>query len=207
MATISGPADGVTASDREPSTVTAGAVPCRPNEPRIRVLRVGEGAAAALAMGALLLSLSSLSSCRTSDPPDPAQLQLSEHAVPCVDRGPFAGRVEIRVAGETVEPAGLRLETTPYPDGFERGRFATASLVRQDSPFRVDSPQGAAPPLDHLVLSSISGGADQGVLSIQVTGLEAGVGYDFRIAIRDGARWKPGTAIRVDAPTCFGDPR
>ncbi len=141
-------------------------------------------------------------------PPPPggqSPLQLSRTVVPCEARGPFAGIVRLRSAGALDPAVEARLEVTPYPEGFTVGRFAWVVLDQGGKLFEVAPKRGESPPMDHLLLVSVSG-KGQNALSLVVTGLEAGVGYDIRLSLR-GANQPPvtGPTTRVDAPTCYGD--
>lgn len=149
-----------------------------------------------------------LLSCNGATDQDPAQLSLASRPIACREAGPFAGRVAVRLTGHTVPPADLRLEASPYPEGFDVGRFASIGLDRQAGGLDSSLPQGSAPPLDHLELTATRTEDAGDALVAELTGLESGLLYQLRAAVlsEDGT-WNPGPVTSVEAPSCFGESR
>ena len=93
----------------------------------------------------------------------------------------------------------LALEVTVYKNGFQIGRFARISPIRQGQRFEIIRPPGetgSAPGFDTLAVTAVrvQTGAG-GLVTVRVEGLDAGLNYFWRVRPADGSG--AGTEITV----------
>ena len=103
-----------------------------------------------------------------------------------------------------------RIDLTVYKNGFDQDRYASLWPLERGQQARAlkvsklrDRP---ADPALLARLTSLSSDPRQGVMTVQLEGLEGGLIYGIRLATLSGQGWRPGPIVRVQAPACITEP-
>jgi hypothetical protein len=92
----------------------------------------------------------------------------------------------------------LVLEGTVYKNGFEIGRFARLSPIRQGQRFEIIQPPGAAgsvPGFDTVAVTAVRFQQDRSLVTVRLEGLDPGLNYFWRVRPAGGSG--AGTEITV----------
>lgn len=113
----------------------------------------------------------------------------------CSDTRIGVSVAELTFSGNADSLDQLILEVTVYKNGFAIGRFARVSPIRAGQKFEIIRPPGeagSAPGFDTLVVTAVR--LENGLVTVQVEGLDAGLNYFWRVQPATGGS---GTEITV----------
>ncbi|MBI4546083.1 MAG: hypothetical protein HY703_12865 [Gemmatimonadetes bacterium] len=101
------------------------------------------------------------------------------------------------------------VEVTVYKGGFEKGLSAVLSAVAPDRKFETSpgfkaSGQQARRAFE-LAVDKVDFREKERLVSVQVKGLEPGLGYFWRVLSSTDKGWQPGETVQTEAPTCVAD--
>jgi len=115
----------------------------------------------------------------------------------------------LTLKGDRTHAAAQRVDVTVFKQGFERGLFASVPADRGGKFERAPGLEklGREPgrPFDLVAESRFDERKD--LTAIQVTHLEPGLLYHWRVSERNGSGWVGGSVISVEAPVCVSDER
>jgi hypothetical protein len=146
--------------------------------------------------------------------PTTAQFPDLEADVLCSRTRARTGLAVLSWTGESALGAQpMRLDVAVEKSGFERGEFVSADPAVPGAPFRPATARVLAAAKARAFDIRIAAAEDARFTtatrppsrSIVVEGLEPGVTYSLRLAVRTERGWSPAPTIRVQGPTCPAD--
>jgi hypothetical protein len=144
----------------------------------------------------------------------PAGSVLSEQrmvhlTIECDDTLPGRRVARLTWANSDEAAAERRLDVTPYPNGFQKGLFATVyPLKTASSQPRPLLRRAANARTDHALSMTVGKprqlpGTDS--MAVTVSGMSPGLVYEWRLLELMGDSWQPTAIARAKVPVCAAD--
>lgn len=109
------------------------------------------------------------------------------------------------------QPARIgRVDVTAFRDGFETGKYATASPPAVNSKLVLHTQAANAQPagmgLNGLEIEEVKmPSGENGVFSLKMGNIQPNIVYSFRVLTELAAGWAPSQVVRGSAPVCPAD--